>query len=197
MTQTEFGKEFTRLMSIFGRVNPNEEQMKEWYKSLKAASLLDLATVIDSCRDSEIEFPASPAVLWAKMSHLKSVRTSRPSCSYCHQGRIFYSRRSTVLSVNGHDLTYDYYAACDCDSGTAVADQMIAQWGRRGRDVRVPDSARYSWLFQRFGGIESARGGFGLTAERMPVPNGDDLDGKGETPDLTAAGLARSHRGGR
>lgn len=193
MTFKEFSEEFARLLTVYGRVNPNDDQAREWYKSLNGVRLSDLVRAIDQCRDSETEFPASLAVVWTYIRNLEGVRIKRPSCDHCQGGRIFFSRMGRTLSVNGHSLIRDVYLACDCPSGDLVADDIVRAWEKRGLQVRVAQASRYSWRWQRFGGLETAKAGFGVSTDRMPEPVYDD--GKGEAPKLEDHDLERSMRG--
>ena len=169
MTKKEFIGEFSRLMSIYGRVNPNDDQMQEWFKVLKHTALSDFCKAVDECGNTEPEFPASPVVILAKIRNLASVKKVRPSCEHCEHGRIFYTRKTGVTSVREHELSYDSYAACDCAGGDLIAEEMMRGWRQKGVRSPNPISARYSWLWQRFGGIETAKAGRGMDVDPPPA----------------------------
>jgi len=86
-------------------------------------------------------------------------------CEHCEGGRIFYETER-----NGQ--VYTKYSACDCADGDKVAVQISGLRTKMGRPNN-PRAARYGWLMQRFGGLESTKEGMGLTLKRrreMNVP---------------------------
>lgn len=168
MNQSEFAKEFIRLHHAFGRKNPDQAIQSQWFESLKSYGLQDMQKAVDYFRDKaeDGEFPNSPGVVRSRIATLNAGEQGKglASCRHCLGGRISYERER-----DGHP--YERYAACDCASGDVIAERILRVWEGPGPKNKL--CVRYSWLWSKYGSIDTARGGRGMQVTK-PAQHSDD-----------------------
>ena len=159
MTPEEFMPEYMKLAAAFGK-KANALQAKAWANGIGNVSVDILSRTVNHIIDNDERFPSSISYLKAKIDFFLPDPPRLQSCRHCIEGRIYYEYERNAMS-------YETSAACDCKSGDTVSTRIIQKWVDRGIDVKVPQSSRYSWLWQKYGGIDTALGGFGIRVETM------------------------------
>ena len=76
------------------------------------------------------------------------------SCDHCLAGYIYFE-------TNKGGTTYEKFAACDCTSGSIIADHIVTLTRRAHRKASM-DTVRYSFVTRNEGGISTAIRGKGL-----------------------------------
>ena len=174
MLLSEFEPGMARLHAVFGRGKRNSEREAEYFTVFQTWNGKEWDGVVGKCVSSSERYPV-PGVLFtihAQMYESRSRMQALPSCPYCDKGRIRFT-------FERNDIHYERYTACDCFSGDAVARQMLQLCRLKGRP-RQDRQCRYGYLFGRFGGLETAKSGVGLSVENpapiaAPEPEDDDI----------------------
>lgn len=169
MNKQEFIKEFGRLLSVYGRINPNDDQVREWFDSLGRISKDDLHWAISACRDEETEFPASPAVLWSKFLNRKIAPKRFTSCVHCAAGVIWFDVPDKEGKIQ------ERISACDCEAG----DRRVGVNYQKGRMVRYssmfPISSANAGMGYREAGSVVYQGGRGVELSEGAIPHTDSI----------------------